>query len=405
MTDPEQCLASTKPKVGLVLTGGGARAAYQVGVLKAISELIPDKTRNPFPVVCGTSAGAINAASIAVFASNYAEGVNKLEAVWSNFHVNQIHRSDFVGVAQNLLRCMFSLMSSDYGKSHAVSLLDNAPLQMLLRSKFSFRSIPFCIRAGALHAVGLTAWGYTSGDSVTFYQAAKEVKPWRRAQRVGIPVKLGVEHMLASSSIPFIFPAVKLNREYFGDGSMRQLAPISPALHLGAEKVLVIGVRRAILDEPHKEESAGYPPFAQIAGHAFNSIFVDSLDVDLERLLRINETVKHVSHAVLKEKNIPLRPIQAMMIAPSQSINQIARKYKNSLPWVMRNVYRAVGAMGPNGLTLLSYVLFEAAFCRDLIELGYYDTLQQRNELLNFLDVGKDTDTVGSESKEQLITR
>ena len=392
MTESEQCVPSTKPKVGLVLTGGGARAAYQVGVLKAISELIPDKTRNPFPVVCGTSAGAINAASVAVSASNYAEGVNKLEAVWSNFHVNQIHRADFVGVAQNLLRCMFSLVSSDYGKSRAISLLDNAPLQMLLRSKFSFRSIPYCIRAGALHAVGLTAWGYTSGDSVTFYQAAKEVKPWRRAQRVGVSVRLGFEHMLASSSIPFIFPAVKLNREYFGDGSMRQLAPISPALHLGADKILVIGVRRAILDEPHREEAAGYPPFAQIAGHAFNSIFVDSLDVDLERLLRINETVKHVSHELLKEKNIPLRPIRAMMIAPSQSINQIAKKYTHTLPWVMRNLYRAVGATGTNGLTLLSYVLFESAFCRDLIELGYYDTLQQRNELLNFLDVERDTD-------------
>lgn len=384
MNDPEQ---RAVPKVGLVLTGGGARAAYQVGVLKAISELLPDKTVNPFPVVCGTSAGAINAASIAVYANNYAEGVNKLEAVWSNFHVNQIHRSDFLGVAQNTLRCMFSLVSSEYGKSRAISLLDNTPLQMLLRSKFSFRSIPYCIREGALHAVGLTAWGYTSGESVTFFQAAKEVMPWRRAQRIGIPVRLGVDHLLASSSIPFIFPAVKLNREYFGDGSMRQLAPISPALHLGADKVLVIGVRRAVLDEPKRIQAAGYPPFAQIAGHAFNSIFVDSLDVDLERLLRINETVTQVSHEVFKEKNIPLRPIEAMMIAPSQSINQIAQKYAHTLPWVMRYLYRAVGAMGPNGLTLLSYVLFESAFCRDLIELGYYDTLQQRNELLKFIGV------------------
>ncbi|MBY0474016.1 MAG: patatin-like phospholipase family protein [Nitrosomonas sp.] len=375
------------PKVGLVLTGGGARAAYQVGVLRAIAEMLPDKSRNPFPVICGTSAGAINAASIAVAANNFAEGVAQLEDVWSNFHVNQIYRSDLVGVMHNTLRCMLSLVSSEYGQHNPISLLDNAPLETLLSSRFSFRAIQHCIRSGSLHALGLTAWGYTSGQSVTFYQAAREVRPWKRAQRLGVPVEIGVEHLMASSSIPFIFPAVKLNREFFGDGSMRQMAPISPALHLGADKVLIIGVRKPVTNEPKRTSTTSYPPFAQIAGHALNSIFVDSLDVDLERLLRINETLKLIPHEVFKEKNISLRPVEAMMIAPSEGINVIAQKYAFTLPWIMRSLYRAIGAMGPNGSTLLSYVLFEVPFCRHLIELGYNDTLQQKDELLKFIGV------------------
>lgn len=376
-----------KPRVGLVLTGGGARAAYQVGVLRAIAELLPDKSRNPFPVICGTSAGAINAASIAVSANNFAEGVERLDAVWSNFHVEQIYRADFVGVLHNTLKCLLSLVSTEYGQHNPISLLDNAPLEALLTSRFSFRSIQPCIRAGSLYALGLTAWGYTSGQSVTFYQAAKEVTPWKRAQRLGVPVDIGVGHLMASSAIPFIFPAVKLNREFFGDGSMRQLAPISPALHLGADKVLIIGVRKPVTDEPKRISVSGYPPFAQIAGHALNSIFVDSLDVDLERLLRINETLKLIPPEAFKEKNISLRPVEAMMIAPSEGINEIAQKYAHTLPWIMRYLYRAIGAMGPNGSTLLSYVLFEMFFCRELIELGYHDTLQQKDEVLRFIGI------------------
>jgi NTE family protein len=383
----EQKTDNVIPKVGLVLTGGGARAAYQVGVLRAIAELLPDKTRNPFPVICGTSAGAINATSIAVSANNFAEGVGQLEAVWSNFHVNQIYRSDFMGVMHNTLRCVLSLVSSEYGQHNAISLLDNSPLEALLRNRFPFRSIQHGIRTGALHALGLTAWGYTSGQSVTFYQAAREVLPWKRAQRLGIPAEIGFEHLMASSSIPFIFPSVKLNREYFGDGSMRQLAPISPALHLGAEKVLIIGVRKAVTDEPKRVSATSYPPFAQIAGHALNSIFVDSLDVDLERLLRINETLKLIPAETFKEKNISLRPVEAMMIAPSQEINEIAQQYAQTLPWIMRYLFRAIGATGSNGSTLLSYILFEAPFCRALIELGYNDTLQQKDELLKFIGV------------------
>ena len=373
--------------VGLVLTGGGARAAYQVGVLRAISEILPNNTKNPFPVICGTSAGAINATSLAVSANNFYEGVHELEAVWSNFHVDQVYRSDFFGILENSLRCLASLLSSKFGRYRAISILNNAPLEVLLRQRFPFRGIHRCIQAGALHALGITAWGYTSGQSVTFYQAAKVVKPWKRAQRVGVAARIGVKHLMASSSIPFVFPAVKLNREYFGDGSMRQMAPISPALHLGAEKVLIIGVHKKDNVVSERVSVSSYPPFAQIAGHALNSIFVDSLDVDLERLQRINGTLKLIPPNTLQENNILLRPVESMMISPSEQINEIASRYAKSLPITMRSVCRAIGAMGPNGSTLLSYVLFEAPFCKALIDLGHHDTMKQKNEVLRFLEI------------------
>ncbi len=380
-------MVASRPKVGLILTGGGARAAYQVGVLRAIAEMLPDPARNPFPVICGTSAGAINAASLAVSAAHYSEGVRELEAVWSNFHVNQIYRSDLMGVLGNSARCLSSLWSSDSGRRQAASLLDNSPLEVLLKHRLPFRGIQRSISSGALHALGITAWGYTSGQSVTFYQGAKDILPWKRAQRVGVPAHIGVNHLVASASIPFIFPATKLNREYFGDGSMRQMAPISPALHLGAERVLIIGVHKAIDASPKRVQVTCYPPLAQIAGHVMSSIFVDSLDVDLERLHRINKTIDLIPPETLKENISPLKPVVSMMISPSVEINDIALQHAMALPRVMRFLYRAVGAMGPNGSTLLSYVLFEASFCQALIDLGYADTMRQKDEVLEFMGI------------------
>jgi len=374
-----------KAKVGLVLTGGGARAAYQVGVLRAIAKILPVGACNPFPVICGTSAGAINAASLAVAANDFQEGVRQLEDVWTNFHVGQVYRSDLPGVLKNSFRCLISLFSHEYGQHRAVSLLDNAPLESLLLRRIPFRMLHHCIRSGSLQALGITAWGYTSGQSVTFYQAVRGITPWKRAQRVGVSTHIGVKHLMASSAIPFFFPPIKLNREFFGDGSMRQMTPISPALHLGADKILIIGVHKEYNDLPERISVSNYPSFAQIAGHAMNSIFVDSLDVDLERLRRINETLKLIPPETKQQKNVLLRPIESMMISPSVEINEIAQQYTHALPLTMRSLYRAVGAMSPNGSTLLSYVLFEALFCKALIELGHDDTLQQKDKIMQFI--------------------
>jgi NTE family protein len=372
-------------KVGLILTGGGARAAYQVGVLQAIAAMLPEGTRNPFPVICGTSAGAVNAASLALSARNFHEGVRQLSAVWENAHVNQAYRSDPVGVFGNVARWLASLLLGGLGKRNAVSMLDNSPLVELLERSLPLRGIQRSIETGALHALGITAWGYTSGQSVTFYQGAGSIAPWKRERRIGIPALIGIEHLMASSAIPLLFPATRLNREYFGDGSMRQLAPISPALHLGAERVLVIGVRKTVDTQPERVRVDSYPTLAQIGGHIMGSIFLDSLDVDLERLQRINNTLRMIPEEKLKDNNMPLRQVESMVISPSVEINRIAELHAHTLPRTIRLFYRAIGALRRDGAALLSYVLFEEPFCRALIELGYEDTMPRRSQILQFI--------------------
>lgn len=380
------------PKVGLILTGGGARAAYQVGVLRAIAAMLPKGARNPFPVICGTSAGAINAASLAVAARNFHEGVRQLVDVWENFHVDQVYRSDPIGVFFNSVRILASLV---FNKHDAISLLDDSPLTKLLVHRLPFRGIQKSIKSGDLHALGITAWGYTSGQSVTFYQGVKDIAAWDRERRVGISTNIGVEHLVGSSAIPFLFPAMRINREYFGDGSMRQFAPISPALHLGAERILVIGVHDTLNEHPDRAKTASYPPMAQIAGHVMNSIFLDSLDTDLERLQRINEIIQLIPRETLENSSMQLRPIETLIISPSEAINKIAEQYAHTLPRTMRLAYRAIGAMGRDGSTLLSYLLFEKPFCQALIKLGYQDTMSRKNEVLQFIGANTE-DRVGT---------
>lgn len=366
-----------------MLTGGGARAAYQIGVLKAIADMLPPRTRNPFPVICGTSAGAINAAGLAMAATHFSTGVRHLEAVWGNLHTNQIYRSDLIGVLRNTLRYLTSMVSSKMA-GKPVSLLDNAPLRHLLACHLPFRGIRKSIHTGALHALGITAWGYTSEQSVTFYQANSNVMPWKRAQRLGVPARIGIQHLVASSSIPFVFPAVRVNREYFGDGSIRQIAPLSPALHLGASRVLVIGVNEKKETECERIKVTSYPPMAQIAGHMLNSIFIDNLDVDLERLQRINQTLSLVPELRLEDAP-ELHMLDSLVITPSEKIDDYAREYASSLPPVIRYFFRSAGAMGARGSTMLSYVLFEAPFCQALIDLGYRDTQCRKDEVLAFI--------------------
>ncbi|HEX8873565.1 MAG TPA: patatin-like phospholipase family protein [Nitrosospira sp.] len=373
------------PRVGLVLTGGGARAAYQVGVLQAISAMLPKKSRNPFPVICGTSAGAFNAATLALSARNFHQGVRRLSSVWENAHVNQAYRSDPVGVYGNAARWLASLLFGSLSKRSVISLLDSSPLAQTLERNLPLQGIQRSIKSGALHALGITAWGYTSGQSVTFYQGADSIVPWKRERRIGIPSRIGIQHLMASSAIPILFPAIRLNREYFGDGSMRQLAPISPALHLGAERVLVIGVRKTADTPPERVKVDNYPTLAQIGGHVMGSIFLDSLYVDLERLQRINKTLRLIPDEALKNSAMPLRPVESMVISPSVEINKIAEQHAHTLPRTISFFYRSIGAMRRDGSALLSYVLFEEPFCRALIELGYQDTMPRRSEILQFI--------------------
>lgn len=367
----------------LVLTGGGARAAYQVGVLKAVRELLEEPKVNPFPILAGTSAGAINAAVLAAHARNFAVGVEGLLEVWRNVHAEQVYRTDPAGIGGVAIRWLGSLMFGWLVRKTPRSLLDNTPLRYLLERHVNLNRIDDAISHQALRAISITCSGYNSGESVSFFQGRADLDPWRRSQRVGAHVKITIDHLLASSAIPFIFPAIKLHREYFGDGSMRQLAPISPAIHLGAERILVIGGGR-MSENGERPEVNGYPTLAQIAGHALSSIFLDSLWTDLERMMRINKTLATIPEEMRQQNGTQLRPIEVLVISPSQRLDHLAAQHAYALPWPVRTLLRGIGAMNRNGGALTSYLLFEPPYTRALIDLGYGDTMARKEEVQEF---------------------
>ena len=369
----------------LVLTGGGARAAYQVGVLKAIRELLPKSKTNPFPILVGTSAGAVNAAVLATHARNFAVAVEGLLEVWQNIHVDQVYRADPAGIAASAWRWLGALMFGWLTHRAPQSLLDNSPLRHLLEHHVNLLRLDDAIAHQALRAISITCSGYNSGESVSFFQGRADLDPWRRSQRVGAHVKIEIDHLMASSAIPFVFPAVKLHREYFGDGSMRQLAPISPAIHLGADKILVIGAGHLAQEEERPADAAGYPSLAQIAGHTLSSIFLDSLWMDLERMNRINQTVSMIPEERRQQNGSKLRPIDVLVISPSQRLDHLAALHSNALPWPVRAMLRGIGAMNRSGGALVSYLLFEPPYTQALIELGYSDTMTRKDEVRNFL--------------------
>jgi NTE family protein len=372
-------------KLGLILTGGGARAAYQVGVLKAVAEFLPRNAHNPFPVICGTSAGALNAATLAVNARHFRKGVKYLLEVWKNFRVEDVYRTDALGVLGNTLRWLAGLILSGLGinRLKQVSLLDNTPLAEFLDQILPCDKIQDSINAGVLHALSITASGYGSGQSVTFYQGVADIQPWTRARRVGIPTRIENVHLMASSAIPFLFPAVHINREYFGDGSMRQIAPISSALHLGATRILVISVGPNGGERPSRNQIGDYPSLAQIAGHALNSIFLDTMEVDVERIQRTNHTLSLLPEEA-REK-LGLHHVDVLVITPSQSIEKVAEHHARYLPWTIRLLLRMIGVMHGSGANLVSYLLSEKRFCRALIDMGYRDALARKEEIMAFL--------------------
>jgi NTE family protein len=370
-------------RAGLVLTGGGARAAYQVGVLKAVRELLGAPQANPFPIVCGTSAGAVNASSLAAQADDVAGAVDNLVKAWETMRCEHIYRTDVAHIMRSGARWLASMMLLT--RRNPISLLDNSPLRETIGRLLRFERIQANIDAGALYAVCVTASGYTSGQSVSFYQGGAGIEGWERRQRIGAAVTLRVEYLLASAALPFIFPAVKVHREYFGDGSMRQIAPVSPALHLGADRLLIVGTGRQG-DDTARARSSVYPSLAQIAGHALNSIFLDTLMVDLERLERINRTLSVVPPEALASGKVALRPVKVLFLSPSQSIERVAARFLHELPRTVRFILRPTGALSRSGSNLASYLLFEEGFCRALIDLGYQDTMVRGDEVRAFFE-------------------
>lgn len=369
----------------LILSGGGARAAYQVGVLKALAELLPENCFTPFPIICGTSAGAINTLSIVGRPGTFRERVAGLEYLWRNIAADKIYRTDFSGVTSNSLRLLASFFCGDRGVAKPVALLDNTPLRGLLRNHIQFRVIDEAIASHHLQAVALTAMSYTTGQSITFFQGDHD--NWHRARRMGLRTGLTLDHLLASLAIPTLFAPVKIGERFYGDGALRQLKPLSPALHLGANRIFVIGVSDNPMHRGQQAPQPHSPTLAQMISHMLNSAFVDTIESDLETLEAINQLTQAVSDDERADYGIYQRAVDHICITPSEPINALAEQFAHELPFSVRAFLRLTGANargGGSGSSAISYLLFEPGFCGYLIDMGYRDTLARESDVLAF---------------------
>lgn len=373
-------------KNALVLTGGGARAAYQVGVLSAIAKFVPRNHGIPFPILCGTSAGAINTTALACYASCFHLGVKKLEWMWKSLHANNIYRTDPVGVFTHISKGVLGSFQADYANKSARSLLNNAPLKSLLNHVINFDRIGTNINGGYLSALSVTASSYSTGNSISFYQSDQKIKPWFRSKRRGQPTQMTSDHLLASAAIPLLFPSVKIKNQHYGDGSVHQLSPLSPAIHLGARRILVIGVEQP--KEPiFANENNPHPPSTSaIAGHLLDTVFSDTLKSDFERMTRINKTLTLIPEK--KRRDVEgLQHIDSLVLNPSHDFNTMAINHYEELPLSIRLLLRSIGISNDADSSLISYLLFERNYCQKLIKLGYDDALENETRIRKFLSL------------------
>lgn len=381
--------SKTRPKIGLALSGGGARGAYQAGVLSGISEIIGlDHGPQPFPILTGCSAGSINASYLASASGSFADQTNLLLHMWSELVPDQVIKTDPLTLGKIGLGWFRDLsMGGIFGKSESTHLLNSNPLASFLRERIDFNQIRRNVDTAVLDGVSVTCTSYASGIGVTFFDS-RSATSWRRSARIGIRAHLRLEHVLASSSIPIFFKPVRIETSFYGDGGIRSSSPLSPAIHLGADKLIAVGVRHRrseieLLEVNHQVTMQSIA-LADIAGVLLNSLFLDALEFDYERLQRINQTVALIPEESTDNGSHRLKKIPTLLFLPSVDLGQVAAHQFNRFPLVLRYFLKGLGASEGKGADLLSYLAFDHAYTQTLIAVGRSDALNRRAELLEF---------------------
>ncbi|BFM48181.1 patatin-like phospholipase family protein [Marinomonas sp. THO17] len=371
----------------LILSGGGARAAYQVGVLSAMGKMLPKKTPLPFPILCGTSAGALNSTMLACYADNFSKAVSTLAFVWRHLSPEQIYTLGRWPLATSVTKTLLSLFHL-HNHSASMAIMDNQPLRELLSKHLDFSRIQHAIDKKLVSALAVTAMSYSTGESTTFFQGNNRPQHWQGHRRKGVREELGVEHLLASSAIPVIFPAHKIAGHYYGDGAIRQKSAIYPALKLGANKLFIIGVsgnrspRKWALQKNKMANST--PSMAQILGQLLNSAFIDNLEDDINQLELMNALIRDLPDN--KKQKYSDLPTETLIISPSEELNEIAHHYLHTLPKNIRVLLKSVGGSTAEKVSsAASYLLFTPQYCRALMELGYQDAMWEKDKILAFL--------------------
>ncbi len=382
-------ISTAQSKIGLVLTGGGARGAYQAGAIRALAEISGSRT-SPFSIIAGTSAGAINGTYLASYADDFQQAARRLWDLWDRLKSSRVFRTGTLPIAENGLRWAANLTMGGLLQLFPVSyLLDTAPLRELIREHVLPEAIERNIKTGVLHGVAVSATNYSTGTAVVFFDGDNQIQTWARTSRIGVRTNLGVEHVMASSAMPIFFPPILVGDNYFGDGCVRLDAPLSPAIHMGSDRVLAIGIRYFRSNEHtlalNSAAAPQHPTLADISGTLLNAVFMDSLETDIERMQRINHTLELIPKHQLEANGYPLRPIPVMALRPSKDLGTLAGELFDTFPFMVRHALRGMGASSKTGWDLVSYLAFEREYTSQLLELGYQDTMARKSELAEFI--------------------